>query len=409
MQDKELYQQILGLASPWTVECVKLDVEASEILVKVEHPRGTKFCCPQCDKLLPCYDHGEERRWRHLDSCQFKTILSAKVPRVNCPEHGVKTVSVPWAEGSSRFTILFERFAIDLLQETQNVKGSMKILSLKWDATWGILERAVERGKLRKEASPLPRIGIDEKAFKKGHSYLSLIYDLDNSTVEAISEGNDTNAAVACFSQLTEGQIASVEAIAMDMSSAYVKAAKQVIPLAESKIVHDRFHVMQLVNKAVDKVRKKEHRSLLSEGDKRLSGTKYVWLRSFENQTIQQEARFNEIYDHTLETSKAWCQKETLRDLWSQTDASTAIKFFKEWYRSVIHTKLEPMKAVARTIKDRLDNVVSYCTHGITNSVAEGMNSKIMSIKRRVGGFRNVENFKTAIFFYCGGLDLYPR
>jgi transposase len=104
----------------------------------------------------------------------------------------VKTVSVPWAEGSSRFTILFERFAIDLLQETQNVKGSMKILSLKWDATWGILERAVERGKLRKEASPLPRIGIDEKAFKKGHSYLSLIYDLDNSTVEAISEGNDT-------------------------------------------------------------------------------------------------------------------------------------------------------------------------------------------------------------------------
>ncbi|MCE3017702.1 MAG: transposase [Pirellula sp.] len=104
--------------------------------------------------------------------------------------------------------------------------------------------------------------------------------------VEAVSEGNDTNAAVACFSKLSEKQIASVEAIAMDMSSAYVKAAKQVIPLAESKIVHDRFHVMQLVYKAVDKVRKKEHRSLLSEGDKRLSGTKYVWLRSFENQTI---------------------------------------------------------------------------------------------------------------------------
>ena len=96
MQDKELYQQILGLASPWTVECVKLDVEASEILVKVEHPRGTKFCCPQCDKLLPCYDHGEERRWRHLDSCQFKTILSAKVPRVNCPEHGGFATSKNW-------------------------------------------------------------------------------------------------------------------------------------------------------------------------------------------------------------------------------------------------------------------------------------------------------------------------
>ena len=220
MQDKELYQQILGLASPWTVESVKLDVEACEILVKVEHPRGTKLCCPECDKLLACYDQGEERRWRHLDTCPFKTILSAKDSRVNCPEHGVKKVSAPWAEGSSRFTILFERFAIDLLQETKNVKGSMKILSLTWDATWSILERAVERGKLRKEASPLPRIGIDEKAFKKAHSYLRMIYDPDNSTVEAISEVNETNAAVAYFPQLTESQIASVEAIAMDMSSA---------------------------------------------------------------------------------------------------------------------------------------------------------------------------------------------
>jgi transposase len=409
MQDKELYQHILGLASPWSVDSVKLDLDASEIVVKVDHPRGTKFCCPECKNELACFDHGEERRWRHLDSCQFKTILCAKVPRVKCPEHGVKTVSVPWAEGSSRFTILFERFAIDLLQVTQNVKGAMKILNIKWDATWHILERAVARGKARKEPSPLRRIGIDEKAFRKGHSYLSMIYDLDNSTVEAISEGNDTAAAIACFSQLSSEQIESVEAIAMDMSAAYVKATKQVIPLAENKIVHDRFHVMQLANKAVDKIRKQEHRELLKDGDKRLSGTKYAWLRSFENQSIEQEARFDEIFDHTLQTSKAWCHKETLRELWSQPDAPTATKFFKDWYRSVIHTRLEPMKAVARTIKERLQNVVSYCTHGVTNAVAEGMNSKIMSIKRRVGGFRNVQNFKTAIFFYCGGLDLYPR
>jgi transposase len=321
----------------------------------------------------------------------------------------VKTVRVPWAEGNSRFTILFERFAIDLLQETQNVKGAMKILNLKWDATWHILNRAVNRGKARKECTLLPRIGIDEKAFKKGQSYLTMIYDLDSSTVVAISEGNDTNAGIACFSQLSGEQIASVEAVAMDMSAAYVKAAKQVIPLAEEKIVHDRFHVMQMANKAVDKVRKQEHRSLLEKGDKRLSGTKYVWLRSAVNQSIEQEARFDEIYDHTLATSKAWCQKETLRELWHQTSASAASKYFKDWYRSVIHTRLEPMKAVARAIKERLQNVVSFCTHRVTNAVAEGMNSKIMSIKRRVGGFRNIENFKTAIFFYCGGLDLYPR
>ena len=298
------------------------------------------------------------------------------------PDSRSQTVNVPWAEKSSRFTILFERFAIDVLMATQTVQGAMGLLDTKWDQTWNIIVRAVRRGKNRKLVKMLPRIGIDEKAFKKGHSYITMLYDLDNSTVEAI---------------------------ARDMSAAYVKAAKQSIPLAEEKIVHDRFHGMQLATKAVDKVRRGEHKQLQSEGDDRLTNSRYLWLKSQENLTQKQETPFDEIYTTQLETGKAWSYKEMLRDLWQCEDASSATVYFKDWYKRVIHTKLEPMKVVARTIRDRLSNVVSYCTHGITNAVAEGMNSKIMSIKRRVGGFRNVGNFKTAIFFYCGGLELYPR
>jgi len=409
MQDKELYEHILGLESPWSVDGVKLDTENQQIIVQVVHPEGTKFCCPECGESLSCYDHAPERTWRHLDSCQFQTILQAKVPRVNCPQHGVRQANVPWAEKGSRFTILFERFAIDLLRATQTVTGAMNILGTKWDQTWNILQRAVQRGQDRKEAQPLPRIGIDEKAFAKGQSYITLLYDLDNSTVEAISDGNDTESGNACFSQLSSEQIQSVEAVAMDMSAAYVKATKQSIPLAEGKIVHDRFHVMQLATKAVDKVRRGEHRQLLQDGDHRLAKTKYIWLTSQENLTEKQSARLEEVFTLQLETGKAWAYKEMLRDLWNHDDAASATTYFKDWYRRVIHTKLEPMKKLARTIKERIENVVSYCTHGVTNAVAEGMNSKIMSIKRRVGGYRNRENFKTAIFFYCGGLDLYPR
>ena len=311
------------------------------------------------------------------------------------------------------------------------------------DDNLATLHRAVRRGRERKEAKPLPRIGIDEKAFRKGHDYVTVLYDLDNSTVEAISDGRDTEAGVACFSQLSTEQTASVEAVAMDMSSAYVKAAKQVIPLAEEKIVHDRFHVMQLVTKAVDEIRRAEHRRLVLEDDHRLAKTKYVWLTSDENLSEKQQGVLDRVFSLRLETGKAWGYKELLRDLWNHTDAASATAYFKDWYRRVIHTKLKPMKKVARTIKERLENVVSYCTHGITNGVAEGLNtvreitvqcflaprgrgqgegsesasvisrtvlnSKIMSIKRRVGGFRNRENFKTAIFFYCGGLDLHPR
>ncbi len=409
MQDKELYQHLLGLDSPWSVSEVTLNMEEQQIDVCVEHPSGTKFCCPECGRSLACYDHVRDRQWRHLDSCQFKTILHAAVPRVQCPEHGVKQVRVPWAEKQSRFTILFERLAIDVLLATQTVTGAMSILRTNWDQTWNLLQRAVRRGQDRKEDKPLPRIGIDEKAFSKGQSYITLLYDLDNSTVEAITDGNNTESGNACFSQLSLEQIASVEAVAMDMSAAFVKAAKQCIPLAEEKIVHDRFHVMQHATKAVDKVRRGEHRRLKKENDHRLSKTRYIWLTSQENLTDKQRVLLEDVFHLRLETGKAWAYKELLRDLWNHDEAASATIYFKDWYRRVIHTKLEPMKKVARMIKERLANVVSYCTHRITNAVAEGINSKIMSIKRRVGGYRNIENFKTAIFFHCGRLDLYPQ
>ena len=292
---------------------------------------------------------------------------------------------------------------------TQTVKGAQAILGTTWDETWHILRRAVARGQARKTAKPIPRVGIDEKAFRKGQNYVALLYDLDRSTVEATSDGNDTASGDACFSQLSEQQIDSIEAIAMDMSAAFVKSARENIPLAETKIVHDRFHIMQMVSDAVDKVRRAEHKALKSHGDDTLTGTRFVWLTAFERLSERQQERFAAVMDSGLETGKAWAYKEMLRELWACPDEITALAYFRVWYKRVIHTRLEPLKKVARTIKQRLANVVSYCTHGITNAVAEGINSKIMAIKRRVGGYRNRENFKTAIYFYCGGLELYPH
>ena len=190
----------------------------------------------------------------------------------------MKQLRVPWAEKGSRFTILFERFSIQVLLATQTVKGAMSILGTKWDQTWSIIERTVALGQARKRQRQIPHLGIDEKAFLKGQNYLTPLCDLDRSTVEAISDGNDTNAGIACLSQLSDEQIRSVQAIAMDMSATYVKAAKQMIPFAQTKIVHDRFHIMQMATKAVNKVRRGEHRALMKDGDDRLSRTKYVWL-----------------------------------------------------------------------------------------------------------------------------------
>jgi transposase len=304
---------------------------------------------------------------------------------------------------------MFVRFPIDVLLATQTVAGASSLLRTSWDKTWYILEMAVERGKARKLNTLMPRIGIDEKAFRKGHSYITLIYDLDRSTVEAISDDNDIHAGNTAFSQLSEDQLARVEAIAMDMSVAYVKSAKENIPLVEEKIVHCRFHIRKMAIEAVDKVRKGEHRRLVELGDHRLPGTKYLWFTGQEDLSDSQRKRLDEAYTRQLEAGKAWAYKEMLLDLWHHGKPEVATHFFKDWYMRVIHTNLEPLKKVARTIKQRLPNLVSYCPIGITNPVAEGSNSKIMAIKRSVGGYRNRKHFKTAIYFYCGRLNLYPQ
>src|SRR5712691_650103 len=166
MRDTELYRHVLGLESPWAVSKVELSTEKQRIDVWAEHKANATFCCPECGKPAGLHDHAEERVWRHLDTCQFATYLHARVPRVNCTTHGVRQVKVSWAESRSRFTLLFERFAIDVLKET-DVAGGAKILGLSWDEAHLLMARAVARGRSRKPKTIPSHLGIDEKAISK--------------------------------------------------------------------------------------------------------------------------------------------------------------------------------------------------------------------------------------------------
>lgn len=408
MQDVELYEQILGLAEPWSVREVELNIDEGRVDIHVEHPGGVKWQCPHCQRELSCYDHSPERTWRHLDTCQLETHLHARVPRVECPEHGVVQVSVPWAEERGRFTLLMERFIIQALLACQTTKGACALLRISWDQAWHVAERAVARGQARKEAVVTPQIGVDEKAFRKGHSYMTVVNDIDRGTVEYVTEHREKASLERYFTGLTDEQRQGIQAVAMDMWEPYVQATLEALPLAKDKIVFDRFHIMQHMTKAVDQVRKAENRKLSSEGDERLKQTKYLWLTTEENLSEKQRPTFAALKGSDLKTARAWGIKENLRNLWSYTTPGWAKRFFDQWHRWATRSRLEPVKKVAAMIQRRLENVVTYCKHFVTNAVAEGLNSKIMSIKRRAGGFRNLENFKIAIYFHCGGLSLYP-
>lgn len=407
MQDRDLYQYLLGLKEPWTVGKVALDVKGRRVDVWAEHPDKQLWSCPACPQQVAMYDHAEERAWRHLDSCQYQTFLHARIPRVECPEHGVHQVRVPWAEPQSRFTVLFERLAIDLLREC-GVSGAVGILGISWDEGWGLMERAVKRGRERKAQTVVRRIGVDEKAAAKGHKYLTLVCDLEEGTVEYVAEDRKQQSLAAYYDGLTPQQREGIEAVAMDMWEPFVQATLAKVPGAAKKIVFDRFHVMGHVGKAVDTVRKQEHRQLMEVGDETLKGSKYLWLYGRQNVPRSRRLEFAALKRMGLKVGRAWAIKEMLRELWSYVYPESALKFWKRWYFWATHSRLNPILAAAATVHRHIANIMTYFQHRVTNAMSESINSKIQTIKQMACGFRNIEHFKTAIYFHCGGLDLYP-
>jgi transposase len=356
---------------------------------------------------LAVYDHAVERVWRHLDSCQFLTFLHARVPRVSCPEHGVRQVRLPWAEAGSRFTHLFEVLAIDVLLAA-NVKRAAEILRITWDEAWHLMERAVIRGRAAKGADLPTHLGVDEKAISKGHRYMTLVCDLHEATVEYIGEERKEDSLGAYFQAFPLEQRQAIEAISLDMWPAYINACQTHVPQAEQKMVFDRFHIMRHVLEAVDRVRKHEHRELLEDGDTTLVKSKYLWLYSAENVPEQSRQHFEQIKTMQLKTARAWALKEALRQLWDYHSLGWATRFWKRWYFWASHSRLAPMIAAAKLIARHLPNVLTYFAHRVTNAVAEGMNSKIATVQKRACGYRNRDHFKIAVYFHCGGLNLYP-
>jgi transposase len=407
MESVELYRQLLGLSEPWTVERVDLDVAQGRVEVYVGHAPGQRFACPECGQELAVYDHLGERTWRHLDSMQFLTYLHAQPPRVSCAQHGVKQVRLPWAQAGGRFTHMFEALGITVLRAT-NVKRAGEILRITWDEAWHIMQRAVMRGRAAKGQSMPSLLGVDEKAIAKGHSYMTLVCDLQAATVEYIGEERREASLAAYFDAFPEASRQHIEAISLDMWPAYINACQASVPQADQKMVFDRFHIMRHVLEAVDKVRKREHKTLMSQGDSTLAKSKYLWLYSEENVPQQSKEHFRAIKSMQLKTARAWALKESLRQLWHYRSIGWAKRFWQRWYFWATHSRLTPMIDTAKLIARHLPNVLTYFNHRITNAVAEGLNSKIATVQKRACGYRNPDHFKIAVYFHCGGLSLYP-
>ena len=386
-----------------------LDTEKQTLDIHVTTRSDVTFPCPTCGKDMPVYDLREERRWRHLDTMQFTTTIIARIPRITCPEDKVKTVHTPWAGDRSRFTLLFERFAIDVLLATTNVTRAMGILRISWDQMQLIEERAVMRGMARRtKTDELRHVGIDEKSFLKGHRYASLAVDLDHPRVLDVVEQRTKEAAITLLQQaIPEEARAGVVAGAMDMWRPFMDAWKEVVG-AEAPIVHDKFHVAGYLGKAVDKVRKAEHKAFKKVGDETLTGAKYLFLKNPDTWDEEEAKQFKALMTDELKVGRAWGIKEAFRKFWEYKRVWAAERFWTRWYFRATHSRLAPIIDAAKTLKRHLEGILAYITHRITNAATEGLNSKIQSIKASARGFRKFANYRIAILFHCGKLQLYP-
>jgi len=319
-------------------------------------------------------------------------------------------VSVPWADSHSRFTWAFEAFAIEVLMACSSTQAACRLLGIGWDVAHRIMSRAVDRGIARRSLSDVARAGLDEKSFLRGHSYLSVLSDIDGGRVLDVAMGRDAEAAEGLFASIGAGtdEGPRIAAVAMDMWPAFMTAIEDMLP--EADIVHDRFHISKHLNDAVAQVRRAEHKALLGQGNSILTGTAHIWNYSEENLPDWRIPEFTKLRDEGLKTARAWLIKECLRHLWDLCSTrEQAAEFFDEWYSWAVRSRLAPIRKKAKMVKRHIEGILNYFEHWITNAVVEGLNSKIQSLKSAARGFRSFDNYRIRILFHCGKLNMTPR
>ena len=397
------YQQLLGFPATWEVDDVNLSVSGLKIEVRLRFV-GNEVLCPKCGDNGKMYDKAPEQRWRHLDTMQFETIIIASIPRCRCETCGVKTIAVPWAVPHSRFTLLFEGFTVSLLQHCSSVQAASNILKLDWHAVNAIMKRAVARGLLRRAPNNVLHVGMDEKSFRSGHKYITILNDLDSSRVLDVIEDRTLKGSKKLLETLTKKQRTAIVSVSLDMWQPFATAVNKLLPKAD--IVHDRFHISKYLNDAVNKVRNHESHELLKNGDKSLVGSKYSWLRNPENMTISQRARFDELMAYELKTGVAWGLKNVFRDFWNCASELRGELFLTYWCEIVEKSGLKALIKVKELMERHKDNILNYFKHKVSNAVSEGLNSKIQLLKATARGFRDFESYRIRILFYCGKLDM---
>ena len=407
MDQNSLFMLGLGLSAPWKVVRSGLENtgEGTKFLyVDIEVEPGSTMPCPCCGKLCPLYDH-EVKRWRHLNFWQHATYLSARVPRVQCPEHNIRQVNVPWARPESGFTLLFEAFVMALAREMP-ISAVAELMAEHDTRLWRIVRHYVKQAHGKQDWSGIQAVAVDDTATRKGHKYATVVVELDLQKTKParllFMTPDRTAASVGEFVKEMPAHGAKPEQVqltAMDMSAAYQKGARESLPL--STIVFDRFHVMQLAGNAVDEVRKQ-----LRRNGEDMNGALWA-LRGNESNLSESNLQLRQdLCARHKQLGRAMALRESLQDTWEWPGPAAAEMHLKSWYSWAIRSRLAPFVKLAKTVKRHWAGILAFYPHRITSAAIESINGIIQTARRRARGFRNFENLKAICYWMAGNLDL---
>ena len=394
----KLFAQALGIQKPWKLDEVRFDPNEGQLDLYISHIKRSSLPCPDCHQECSIHDT-KERTWRHLNFFQHRAYIHCKVPRVLCGKCGsIKQAEVPWARPGSGFTMLFEAFLMELAAYMP-VKPISELVGEHDTRIWRVLHHYVEEARSQEDYSYVDQVGIDETSSKRGHNYVSVFVDLEKSKVIYATEGKDAPTVKRFTEDFAEhnGRPEKIKDITCDMSPAYIKGVTEQMPGAQ--ITFDKFHVMKVVNDAVDQVRRMEQKE-----NSILKSSRYLWLKNPDNLTDQQKEALKSLTRMNLKTSRAYNIKLSFQEFWEIKSQEIAEQYLKRWYFWATHSRLEPIKSSAYTIKGHWDGIIHYISTQINNGVLEAINGLIQSAKRKARGYRNTKNLITIIYLSCGKL-----
>ncbi|ALX47239.1 ISL3 family transposase [Lentibacillus amyloliquefaciens] len=397
-----MFQSALEIPEPWYVFHHELAKDEKTLHIYIEYRSGAEFTCPNCGnpgcKVHDIYD--QDRTWRHLDFWQYQTLLHARMPRVNCESCGkIRTVKIDWARPGAGFSLFFDYHVMSLMAEMPVAAVARKVGEHD-TRLWRVFKYYVHQAMKELDVSSVTRVAIDETSRAKGHKYVTLFIDTDTKRLLFATEGKSSDV-LQDFCQFLERKGVSpsqIREICSDMSPSFIAGIEANFP--DASITFDKFHVMKLVNEALDKVRKHEQAT-----EPLLKNSRYVWLKNQENLTKKQDSKFQKLKDMDLKTGRAYRIKLSLQKMWQLSPLSSDI-YFDAWYDWAIRSQLEPMIKAAKSLKKHKDGILRWFITKLTNGLLEGINGLVQAAKRKARGYRSTDNFIAMIYATVNKLDL---